>query len=75
MLLAITVGLNMGSIQRLKRTWKAVPTTAVQTLISLENLMSPFGNYSQYRTALQHSPLPCLPYFGLLSSFDVFLRV
>lgn len=41
----------------------------MNTLNTLEDLMSPFGNYSKYRTALQNSSYPCLPYFGLFFFF------
>eukprot|EP01096_Ripella_sp_DP13-Kostka_P005712 TRINITY_DN1979_c1_g1_i1.p1 TRINITY_DN1979_c1_g1~~TRINITY_DN1979_c1_g1_i1.p1 ORF type:complete len:456 (+),score=129.65 TRINITY_DN1979_c1_g1_i1:412-1779(+) len=64
-MLAITAGLNMSVVQRLRKTWKMVPKKQMDDLQELEDLMDCRSNYKIYRHQLEHSPLPCVPYFGI----------
>ena len=58
--------LGTGAIDRLKRTWEAVPPKSKNLLESMRQLMSGQRNYSAYREALANSVPPCIPFFGEL---------
>jgi son of sevenless-like protein len=64
---AILIALQSASVGRLKQTWKAVLMDAKVNMVynELSVLMSPDGNYAQYRTLIQHTSPPAIPYMGL----------
>jgi len=63
--LEIIAGLNMISIQRLKKTWKGLQSKTRKKFDRLEELLSHHQNYQLYRETLRFTPVPALPYFGL----------
>lgn len=60
-LMELMVGLNLGCITRLKKTWEGLPRTAVSTFENLTKLTSASQNYLHYREALSHKELPFSP--------------
>ncbi|KAL5038558.1 hypothetical protein RTP6_005850 [Batrachochytrium dendrobatidis] len=68
-LMAVIAGINSSSISRLKYTRQYVADQpGVSQFAALERLMSSEKSSANYRAALKHSCLPCIPYLG------VFLR-
>ena len=70
-LMAVISGLNLASVQRLKKTWRGLSSKILGTLHQLEEVMSPKSNYQNYRTLL--SEKPAVPFFGLLLKDLTFL--
>lgn len=64
----IICGLHMSSIQRLKKTWKALSSKYTAIFEEITQFISSEGNYRNYRAALSKVELPVNPYLG------VFLR-
>lgn len=64
----IIAGLHMSSIQRLKKTWKALSSKYVAIFEEITKFIATEGNYRNYRLALSKVELPANPYLG------VFLR-
>jgi len=64
----IIAGLHMSSIQRLKKTWKALSSKYTVIFEEITKFISSEGNYRNYRVALTKVELPVNPYLG------VFLR-
>jgi len=66
-LMEMLAGLNRGSVQRLKKTWSAVSSSALDTFAELNTLMDPKHNFKNYREMVKKSlsgPY-CLPYIGM----------
>lgn len=68
LLMTVLAGLNFSAVQRLKKSWKAVPGKRTSTFQELEDIMSSAKNYEVYRTKFRTATTPKMPYFG------VFLR-
>jgi hypothetical protein len=64
----IIAGLHMSSIQRLKKTWKALSSKYMAIFEEITKFIATEGNYRNYRLALSKVELPANPYLG------VFLR-
>lgn len=64
----IIAGLHMSSIQRLKKTWKALSSKYTAIFEEITQFIATEGNYRNYRNALSKVELPATPYLG------VFLR-
>jgi hypothetical protein len=64
----IIAGLHMSSIQRLKKTWKALSSKYTVIFEEITKFIATEGNYRNYRNALSKADLPATPYLG------VFLR-
>lgn len=64
-LLEIVAGLSLGPVERLRKTWKAVPKRCLESLSHMETLLDGSGNFAAYRHQLRGCSLPCLPYFGI----------
>eukprot|EP01103_Thecamoeba_quadrilineata_P000427 TRINITY_DN10366_c0_g1_i1.p1 TRINITY_DN10366_c0_g1~~TRINITY_DN10366_c0_g1_i1.p1 ORF type:complete len:674 (-),score=156.32 TRINITY_DN10366_c0_g1_i1:142-2163(-) len=66
-LFEIMTALLSPSIFRLKQTWAPIELDLPVFVKYREmvDLISPALNYVHYRTALQHSRLPCVPYLGV----------
>jgi hypothetical protein len=62
--MAITAGLHLSSISRLKKTWQNVPDKFIKTFEEITKLLQTEGNYKNYRSKLEKAPLPANPYFG-----------
>ncbi|KNC54644.1 uncharacterized protein AMSG_01497 [Thecamonas trahens ATCC 50062] len=71
-LMAVISGLNLASVQRLKKTWAGLPSKSLATLHQLEAVMSPKSNYAHYRDLLSDTS-PAVPFFGLLLKDLTFL--
>jgi son of sevenless-like protein len=64
----ILSALGTTPIQRLKRTWQALPAKDYQTYKDLQDFMSNLQNFKSYRTEMRENAsqqTPVLPYFGL----------
>lgn len=66
-LMEMLAGLNRGSVQRLKKTWSAVASSAVENFQELNSIMDPKHNFKNYRDIIKRSlnGAPCLPYIGM----------
>lgn len=60
-LMELMVGLNLGCVTRLKKTWEGLPRNAVSTFENLTRLTSSSQNYLHYREALAQRELPFSP--------------
>ena len=65
----------MASVQRLKKTWRSLPSKYRLLFKDLERLMDHHRNYAAYRTKLSNVRLPALPYFGLYLRDITFIDV
>lgn len=63
--LEIISGLNNAMVQRLKKTWKAIPSKLLAKFEELETLMDSRRNFGAYRKRLKEATPPLLPYFGI----------
>eukprot|EP01113_Clastostelium_recurvatum_P021116 TRINITY_DN2499_c0_g1_i3.p1 TRINITY_DN2499_c0_g1~~TRINITY_DN2499_c0_g1_i3.p1 ORF type:complete len:542 (-),score=156.41 TRINITY_DN2499_c0_g1_i3:14-1639(-) len=66
-LLSVMVGLNLGSVQRLKKTWTGLSKQILSVFEELSELTASVGNYKNYRAALNEaieSPLSPTSYHG-----------
>src|SRR3990167_5400366 len=65
-LLEILSGINNYSVQRLKKTWKALPSKFREKFSEMEELMDNRLNYANYRKKLAEcsKDASVLPYFG-----------
>jgi len=66
--LEIVGGLSMSCVQRLRKTWKSLPTKYEVMWKDLQKLMAPTQNYINYRNYLKTVEKPAFPYFGLYLS-------
>jgi len=62
---AIVAGLDNSSVSRLKITWGHVPKEGQTTFNFLQHVFDMSKNYNNYRTVLQQSSPPLVPYLGL----------
>lgn len=64
-LVAIISGINMSSIERLKRTWEIVSHKTKSLLEHLRSVTDYSRNYAVIRRRLQGHVPPCLPFLGM----------
>ena len=62
-LMALVSGLNSAAMQRLKKTWDALPSSKRSAMSKLETVMDPQNNYGAYRN--RNKPLTAIPFVGL----------
>eukprot|EP00007_Cunea_sp_BSH-02190019_P003555 CAMPEP_0174230756 /NCGR_PEP_ID=MMETSP0417-20130205/1444_1 /TAXON_ID=242541 /ORGANISM="Mayorella sp, Strain BSH-02190019" /LENGTH=1080 /DNA_ID=CAMNT_0015308515 /DNA_START=106 /DNA_END=3348 /DNA_ORIENTATION=+ len=60
--------LNMTPVQRLKSTWKEVPSKRRRPLDELAELFNPTGNYKNYRARVQQVDGPMVPFLAVMLS-------
>ncbi|KYQ91711.1 Ras guanine nucleotide exchange factor Q [Tieghemostelium lacteum] len=63
--MSVMMGLCLGSIQRLKKTWEALPKAEFETFQQLLTFTSERQNYAAYRRALLSCNYPCLPFIAI----------
>lgn len=51
-------------MSRLKRTWKALPSSIRQIHTQLEDITEPKANFQAYRQAIRRIAPPAIPYLG-----------
>lgn len=68
----IIAGLHMSSIQRLKKTWKALSSKYTAIFEEITKFIATEGNYRNYRSALSKAELPINPYLGTFPLFIYF---
>jgi hypothetical protein len=61
-LMGIIAAINASSVQRLRHTKDLVKKKSLAAFAQLEVLMNPHLSWKEYRTALERSSLPTLPY-------------
>ena len=66
--LEIVGGLSMTSVQRLRKTWKNLPSKYEPMWKQLQKLMAPTQNYINYRNFFKTVEGSSFPYFGLYLS-------
>jgi hypothetical protein len=66
LLLTTRKGLNCSSVSRLKRVWSKIPVKYTELFASMEQVMTPLGNFKYYRQILaEHKDKqPIIPYLG-----------
>eukprot|EP01132_Coremiostelium_polycephalum_P004650 gene4650-5809_t len=64
-LMGIMLGLNLGSIQRLKKTWESLPKNMLELFQTLTNITNERQNYANYRKAMSSNTYPCLPFMAV----------
>lgn len=62
---AIIAGLNSSAIQRLKKTWDGLSSSAREKFSSLESLFDLTGGQKNYRKALSIAKPPVVPFLGI----------
>lgn len=67
-LMALTASMNLTAVQRLEKTWSLVGNSYKSSFDKFTNLMSTKQNFQNYRSLLNNTKLPLVPYLG------VFLR-
>jgi son of sevenless-like protein len=63
--LAIVCGLNLGCIQRLKKTWEGLPRQYHAVFSDLTDLMSSLSNFRHYRRHIKTVEPPAIPYIAV----------
>eukprot|EP01133_Synstelium_polycarpum_P017730 gene17730-21140_t len=66
--MGIMLGLSLGSIQRLKKTWEGLPKTSIDLFQSLSQQTSASQNYGTYRKAIANASAPFMPYVAWVST-------
>eukprot|EP01117_Protostelium_nocturnum_P012508 TRINITY_DN4610_c0_g2_i4.p1 TRINITY_DN4610_c0_g2~~TRINITY_DN4610_c0_g2_i4.p1 ORF type:complete len:799 (-),score=111.02 TRINITY_DN4610_c0_g2_i4:1388-3784(-) len=61
----IVAGLNLGCVQRMKRTWEGIPEKYLSDLSRLTDLMSSIGNFKSYRASIKQITFPAVPYIAV----------
>ncbi|KAF2075923.1 hypothetical protein CYY_002771 [Polysphondylium violaceum] len=64
-LMAVILGLNLGSIQRLKKTWELLPKNMHESFQQLTLVTSERQNYLSYRKIISTPTYPCLPFMAV----------
>jgi len=72
-LMAVMAGISSAAVHRLKYTSEDVPKKWKEALESLQALMSSTKSYKNYRTALQRTSPPTVPYTGIWLTDLVFI--
>jgi hypothetical protein len=67
----IVSGLESAAVQRLKETWQSIPPKYSKSYQELQTLMSPEGNFRNYREEILKAAPPGVPYIG---SFGLSLK-
>ncbi|KND00621.1 uncharacterized protein SPPG_03749 [Spizellomyces punctatus DAOM BR117] len=62
---ALIAGLNMPPIQRLKKTWEALPDKAKKAWAELEKVADPSRNMKNYRDLLNAATPPIVPFLPI----------
>ncbi|XP_004365323.2 rap guanine nucleotide exchange factor GEF2 [Capsaspora owczarzaki ATCC 30864] len=71
---AILSGLDNVAVTRLHETWEKVPARLVAELEEMQMLMDPSRNMKAYRTLIQQTAPPAIPFFPLLMKDLTFMR-
>jgi len=64
---ALTNGLFLPPVRRLKKTWDGVSSSDQKTLQQLSTLMEPQNNMEHYQQALRAVKAPLVPFFPIIS--------
>jgi hypothetical protein len=61
---AVISALRHSAVSRMKKLFAEIPANVIKEFESIAELMSPFGNFSAYRSRLAGCPSPKIPYIG-----------
>eukprot|EP01117_Protostelium_nocturnum_P002414 TRINITY_DN130_c0_g3_i1.p1 TRINITY_DN130_c0_g3~~TRINITY_DN130_c0_g3_i1.p1 ORF type:complete len:1171 (+),score=382.86 TRINITY_DN130_c0_g3_i1:179-3514(+) len=64
--LAIIAGLNLGCVQKMKKTWEEIPKHTMATFDILTEYISSIGNFRKYRRAFKIAQKPAVPYIAVI---------
>jgi len=73
-LLSVLAGLTASAVSRMKKTWKGISKTALQTYEELRVFVSSDSNYKHCREAVENIAPPCVPYLGIYLKDLVFIQ-
>eukprot|EP01122_Echinamoeba_exundans_P009625 TRINITY_DN3447_c1_g1_i1.p1 TRINITY_DN3447_c1_g1~~TRINITY_DN3447_c1_g1_i1.p1 ORF type:complete len:997 (+),score=215.44 TRINITY_DN3447_c1_g1_i1:236-3226(+) len=65
-MMAFFSALSLGAIQRLKKTWKEVPSKVMQLWTSASKFMDSSGGYKVYKEFIHIADPPTIPYMGFI---------
>lgn len=63
--MAIYCALNMGAVQRLKKTWQYLPDRFLKKMKEIDRLLDCASNFKNYRETLARTQPPLIPLQGL----------
>eukprot|EP01132_Coremiostelium_polycephalum_P009980 gene9980-12232_t len=66
--------LESSAITRLHKTWELLPSSSLQSLQTLQKLLSPVGSFKEYREKLKQTTSACIPYIGIYLSDLTFIH-
>ncbi|KAJ3120594.1 hypothetical protein HK098_004463 [Nowakowskiella sp. JEL0407] len=66
---ALIAGLNLSPVQRLKKTWEALPEKVKKTFQDLEKLSDPSRNMKNYRESLAACQPPIVPFLRMMTIY------
>jgi hypothetical protein len=67
-MMAFYSALNLGAIQRLKKTWREVPSKVMSVYNAVAKFMDSAQNYKTYKDFLRVADPPSIPYMGFILS-------
>lgn len=65
-MMAFFSALSLGAIQRLKKTWKEVPSKVMQLWTAASKFMDSSGGYKVYKDFIHVADPPAIPYMGFI---------
>ncbi|KAI8592856.1 ras guanine nucleotide exchange factor domain-containing protein [Geranomyces variabilis] len=71
---ALIAGLNMPPVQRLKKSWEALPDKTKKTYAELEKIQDPSRNMKNYRDLLAVASPPIVPFLPLYLKDLIFMN-
>jgi len=73
--MAVTCGLSLAAVARLKKTWKGLPTKFKTAFAELDRLFTAENNYTNYRELMVSHLPPMIPYLGVFLKDLTFLEI
>ncbi|PRP87676.1 Ras guanine nucleotide exchange factor Q [Planoprotostelium fungivorum] len=64
-LFAVCMGLNLGCVQIMKKTWAALPKSFQTSFSELSEIVGTVGNFKKYRRLMKTIELPAIPYIAV----------
>ena len=74
MTLSVVSGLTKSCVKRMTKTLAAVPPGTLTTINDLETQLSASTNFKAYRSILDRTTPPCIPYLGMFQKDLIFMN-